>query len=316
MREKRHTHHPPKMNPMRKIFCALLLFVLLAGCNATKPTATAPASNVAAQEAQFPSDDLNRPVDLKAPAQRVIVIGPGAVETMFAIGADKQLIGRDNYANVPPAAKAVAIAGDFQGPNVEQSVALRPDLVIVQGETYDKTRVENWQAKIGAPVAVLTPRRLQMVRADIVKMGAWTDKTAQAQKISAQLNISRPTKAGPKAFIEIGRSPLYSAGPDTLVGNVIEAAGFSDAAQIKGYQPMNIESVLANPPDVYIVPSDKPKAEIVEQLRQSPTLSKLDCIQKGRVIVIEGDLILRPGPRLKQGIEKLRKQSSIFSAQN
>lgn len=300
------------MNQIPKIFRALPLFALLAGCNA-KPAATPPASNGAAQGAQFPSDDLDRPVNLNAPAKRVIVIGPGAVETMFAIGADEQLVGRDNYAAVPPAATTVAIAGDFQGPNVEQSVALRPDLIIVQGETYDKARVENWQTKIGVPVAVLTPRTLKMVREDIIKIGQWTGQTDQARNVAATLNLPAPPKNGPKAFIEIGRSPLYSAGPDTLVGNVIEAAGFTNAAQIKGYQPYNIESLLANPPDVYLATSDKPKAQILAELRKSPTLSKLDCVQKGRVIVIDGDLILRPGPRLKQGIEKLRNINALLN---
>ena len=290
----------------RFILIVLPLCASLAGCSAPKQPAA--PSTTTAQGTQFPNDDLDRPVNLSAPAQRVIVIGPGAVETMFALGADKQLVGRDNYATIPTAAKAVAIAGDFQGPNVEQSVALRPDLIIVQGETYDATRSENWQSKIGAPVAALTPHNLKMVREDIYKMGQWTGKTAAAQKVAATLNFPNPPVNGPKAFIEIGRSPLYSAGPDTLVGNVIEAAGFGNAAQIKGYQPYNIESLLAAPPDVYIVTSDKPKAEVVAELRKSPTLSKLDCIRKGRVIVMEGDLILRPGPRLKQGIEKLRIQ--------
>ena len=287
---------------------ALPILLLLAGCGAPKPAATPPASKGAAQNAEFPNDDLGRPINLKSPAQRVIVIGPGAIETMFAIGAGKQLVGRDNYAAVPPAATKVAIAGDFQGPNVEQSVALRPDLIIVQGETYDRARVENWQSKIGAPVAVLTPHTLKMVREDILKMGKWTGKTALAQKVAQTLNLSPSPGKGPTAFIEIGRAPLYSAGPDTLVGNIIEAAGFSNAAQIKGYQPYNIESLLAAPPDFYIATSDKPKAQVVAELKKSPTLSKLKCVQTGRVIVVEGDLILRPGPRMKQGIEKLKEQ--------
>ena len=296
-----------------KLNFALPLLILLAGCAAPRQPATAPAPAPRVGKFVFPNDDLGRPVALKAPAQRVIVIGPGAVETMFALGAQKQLVGRDNYAAVPPAAKNVAIAGDFQGPNVEQAVALRPDLIIVQGETYDKSRVENWQTKIGVPVAALTPRTLQMVREDIIKIGQWTGRAARAGEVAATLKLPTPPANRLKAFIEIGRSPLYSAGPDTLVGSVIEAAGFRNAAQIKGYQQINIESVLANPPDVYIATSDKPKAQIVAELRKSPTLSKLDCIRKGRVIVIDGDLILRPGPRLNEGITQLSEVRDQFS---
>ena len=292
---------------------ALPILALLAGCKASAPVATSPApSPNGVAKTAFPGDDLGRPVDLKAPAKRIIVIGPGAIETMFALGADKQLVGRDNYAIVPPAAKNVAIAGDFQGPNVEQSVALRPDLIIVQGETYDKARAENWQSKIGVPVAILTPHTLQMVREDILKMGKWTGKTASAQKVAATLNAPAPPQNGPTAFIEIERSPLYSAGPDTLVGNVVEAAGFRNVAQIKGYQPYNIESLLAAPPDVYLATSDKPKAQVVAELKKSPTLSKLKCVQTGRVIVLNGDLILRPGPRLKQGIAQLQNEREII----
>ena len=292
-----------------KLHFALPLVILLAGCTAPKPTATAPANtNIKAQGALFPNDDLDRPVDLSAPAKRVIVIGPGAVEVMFAIGANKQLIGRDGYATVPPEAKKIAVAGDFQGPNVEQAIALRPDLIIVQGETYDKGRAENWQKNISVPVAVLTAKSLQMVRDDIIKIGQWTGKIEAARKVAAELNVPAPSGEKTKAFIEIERSPLYSAGPDTLVGNVVEAAGLANVAQIKGYQAYNIESLLTNPPDVYLVTSDKPKAQIVAELQKSPTLSKLDCIRQGRVIVMNGDLILRPSPRLKQGIEKLQEQ--------
>ena len=299
-----------------KLRFALPLLLLLAGCAAPRPVATPPASNTNLQGAQFPKDDLDRPIHLSAPAQSVIVIGPGAVETMFAIGAGKQLVGRDGYATVPPAAKDVAIAGDFQGPNVEQAVALRPDLIIVQGETYDRSRIENWQSKIGVPVAALTPTNLKMAREDILKIGQWTAKIDEARQIAATLNLPAPSPNGPKAFIEIGRTPLYSAGPDTLVGNVIEAAGFSNAAPIKGYQPMNIESLLANPPDVYLATSDKPKTQIIAELQKSPTLSKLDCVRRGRVIVIDGDLILRPGPRLKQGIEVLQRERLLYPLTN
>ena len=291
---------------LSKLARLIPLLAVLAGCApAQKPAPPALPTQTAAQ---FPADDLGRAVDLKAPAQRVIVIGPGAIETVYALGAQKQLVGRDNFAAVPPAAKTIAIAGDYQGPNVEQAIALRPDLIIVQGETYDAARADDWQGVIGAPVAVLSPNDLEKVRAGLEKLGAWLGKPDAAQTLAATLEFAPSPKNGPTAFIEIGRSPLYTAGPDTLVGNVIEAAGLGNAASIKGYQPYNVESLLAAPPDFYIATSVKPKAEILSELRKSPTLSKLRCVQEGRVIVVDGDLLLRPGPRLRQGIEQIKEQ--------
>ena len=282
------------------------MLALLSGCAATqKPV---PPAATIQTSVSFPADDLGRTVNLKAPAKRVIVIGPGAIETVYALNAQKQIIARDSWTPQIEAAKKLPVAGDYRGPNVEQSIVLRPDLVIVQGETYDQNRAGDWQTQIGAPVAILTPRDLKTVRSEMEKIGAWLGKSGAAKKLAATLIFAAPPPNGPTAFIETGDAPLYTAGPDTLVGQVLEAAGFVNAVSVKGYQPYNVESLLAAPPDFYIVPSEKTRAQILNKLRKSPALSKLECVRKGRVIVMDGDLILRPGPRLKLGIEGLRRE--------
>ena len=290
----------------------LLLAPLLAGCAApTKPTP--PVAKVA-QSAAFPTDDLGRVVALKAPARRVITLAPGATETVFALGAQAQLVGRDQISDFPAAAKKLPVAGDYQGPNIEQTIALRPDLVIVQGETLDKTRVEAWQNKIGAPVAALSAHTLSQVRAGIEKIGAWTGTADKAKILAQTLDFPKPnpSAAPDKAtvFIEIDPTSLYTAGAGTLVSDVVETSGLRNVAKIKGYAPYNIESLLADAPDFYLSPTTKTKADKMRELQSSPTLSKLKCVQAGRVIVINEDLILRPGPRLRQGVLELQLEDA------
>ncbi len=287
-------------------------FLLLAGCqNAPQTAAPVLSKTVSKTVSGFasPKDDLGREIALKAPAKRVIVIGPGAIETVFALGAAKQLVGRDNYADFPAAAKKVAIAGNYQGPNVEKSIALRPDLVIVQGETWDKTRVEQWETQIGVPVAALVATNLFEVADDIEKIGKWTDHAAKSSRIAASLRpkVGASFAPGPPAFIEIGRSPLYTAGQKTLVNSVLSAAHYANAAKVTGYQPYGLESLLANQPEVYIVPSKAKREKVLRDLRAHTVLSKLPCVRAGQIVVIDPDLILRPGPRLRLGIEQLRK---------
>ena len=288
------------------------LALLLAGCAApTKPT---PPVAKTAPVATFPTDDLGRTIALKAPAKRVITLAPGATETVFALGAQAQLVGRDQISDYPAEAAKLPVAGDYQGPNIEQTIALRPDLVIVQGETLDPARVETWQTKIGAPVAALSAHTLGEVRAGIEKIGAWTGTSDKAVTLAKTLDFARP-KANASAnkatvFIEIDPTSLYTAGAGTLVSDVVEAGGFRNAAKIKGYAPYNIESLLATAPDFYLAPTTKSKAEKVRELQSSPTLSKLKCVQAGRVIVINGDLILRPGPRLRQGVLELQLEDA------
>jgi len=258
----------------------------------------------------FPADDLGRPVALKQPAKRVVAIGPGLVETMFTLGAQKQLVGRDDYADFPLPAKQVAIAGDFNGPNIEQCLALRPDLVIVQGETSNRAKFDDWQSKLGVPVAALTTTNFDDLARDLRNVGAWIGQKARANALAKHFQSpSAPLKPGAKALIETGDSPGFIAGRGTLVSEAARHAGYrniADELEIDGYKQVNIEALLVHPPDLVIVPSKKPKAQVLATLRADGALASLSCVKAGRVVVVNGDWLLRPGPRLLEGVAALR----------
>ncbi|HEX9996820.1 MAG TPA: helical backbone metal receptor [Abditibacterium sp.] len=285
--------------------CLFFLLLPLSGCQK-------PQVSKLKQEnlgPRFPTDDLNRAVELANPAQRVVVIGPGAIETIFALGAGAKLVGRDSYADFPAEAKKIAIAGDYSGPSVEKCIALRPDLVLVQGETWDKARVEQWQTQIGAPVAALVATDVNGVRKGIKKIGKWLGEAKKADGLAA--NIRPQAFYGQhSAFIEVGRSPLWTAGQNTLVSDVASHGGFKNVAKVRGYQAFNLESLLALQPETYLVPSKSSRAVVLRQLRASPTLSKLKCVKRGHVVVIHPDLLLRPGPRLMNGMALLGTEAS------
>lgn len=49
-------------------------------------------------------DGMGNSVLLPAPAKRIVVLVPHAVETLYAIGAGKQLVAAVDYSDYPPAA--------------------------------------------------------------------------------------------------------------------------------------------------------------------------------------------------------------------
>jgi ABC-type hemin transport system substrate-binding protein len=53
-------------------------------------------------------------------------LGQGANERVFALGAQKALVGRDDYADFPPLRRKSRYAGNYTGPSVEKCIALRP----------------------------------------------------------------------------------------------------------------------------------------------------------------------------------------------
>lgn len=284
----------------------------------------------------MPRDDLDRVVELRAIPKRVLVIGPGATEIVFALGQGAKLAGRDSASDYPSEAAKVSVIGDFNGPNIERAVAANPDFVIVQGETYGRDRIDEWQKQIGAPVASVAATSVKGVAQDIRKIGAWLGASDQAKTVASNiepgLDASFKSNANGKvktAIVEVQRSPLMVVGKETLIDDVLNRAGFKNGANVEGYKQLNLESLLANPPDFYIVPSDKLKNasdvklklasernRVLDSLRQTPGLKNLECVRRGRVLIVPADWVLRPGPRLADGIKEMTRQRLQLDAKD
>lgn len=292
----------------------------LAGCTrnapSSPPSVSSPTSPpVAVPSTILPKDDLGREIKLAAAPRRVVSLAPGVTETIYALGAGDKLAGRDQSSDYPAAAKKLPVVGDFNGPFAEKVVALRPDLIIAQGETYDLARVELWQRKCGVPVVLLQPKSIASVQQGIEKIAAWLGVPEKSRPLVQKLgNSGRQMRKGAAfvrwpSFIEVGRTPLWSAGSDTLIGDVLTRNGLGNVARINGYKPYSAESLAKGDPEFYIVTDNKPDvARSLRELRAVSSLRGLKCIRRGRVIVVPADLVLRPGPRLAQGISEIEKQ--------
>ena len=60
---------------------------------------------------------------------RVVSLAPNLTEMLFAVGAEKNLVGTDDASNFPPAARRLPKVGAMQ-PDIEKIAALKPDLVL------------------------------------------------------------------------------------------------------------------------------------------------------------------------------------------
>ena len=62
---------------------------------------------------------------------RIVSLTPSATEVVAALGAERQLVGVDDYSEFPAAVKALPKVGSFLAPNLEAIVKLSPTVVIV-----------------------------------------------------------------------------------------------------------------------------------------------------------------------------------------
>src|SRR5258707_640494 len=104
------------------------------------------------------TDTAGRRIVLAAPAQRIVSLAPHLTELAFAAGAGGKLVAASDYNDFPPQAARLPRVASAGGIDIEQILALRPDLVLAwrldaTGKALD--RLES----LGVPLAYLEPHR-------------------------------------------------------------------------------------------------------------------------------------------------------------
>jgi ABC-type hemin transport system substrate-binding protein len=105
---------------------------------------------------------------------------------------------------------------------------------------------------------------------------------------------------------------VWAAGPDTFYDGVLEIAGAVnalDAAAIH-YPELSREGLAALDPDVIldvVAGIDERGLEIEEIMSGWGALTELRAVRDGRVRVLEGDLMVVPGPRLPELVARIAR---------
>jgi ABC-type Fe3+-hydroxamate transport system substrate-binding protein len=110
-----------------------------------------------------------------------------------------------------------------------------------------------------------------------------------------------------RVFYQLSAEPLYTAGREAFVTDLIKRAGGQSvtAGVPEAWPRYSEESVVAAKPDAIILPTGgsmgSANADVADGLKKSP------AVLEGRVIKIDGDLLVRPGPRAIDGLEQLAR---------
>jgi iron complex transport system substrate-binding protein len=257
------------------------------------------------------ADDLQRPVRLPAPAQRIVSLAPSITESLFAIGAGNLICGVTDFCTYPEAARKKPHVGGMTTPSIEAIVRLQSDLILVSMEGNTRQDFDRLTGT-GTPVFVTNPRSLQGIRRSIGQLGFLTGHRQEADLLLASMKAredSIDARSGGRrvrVFLFLSLQPLLAAGSNTFINDLLQHAGADNlAARAPGtYPAISREAVLAQHPDAIIVTSDI--ATVADSLTdQFPEWRQLDALHTGRIYRIDPDLISRPGPRAVDGLELL-----------
>ncbi|HEU4932989.1 MAG TPA: cobalamin-binding protein [Pyrinomonadaceae bacterium] len=259
------------------------------------------------------TDDAGRRVSLPARVTRVVSLAPNLTEIVFAVGAGDRLVGRTSYCDYPPEAKAVAEIGDTLHPSLERIIALKPQVVLISTSSQLEVFTQQLQNQ-NIAAFVTDPHDLEGVFRSIQQIGEMLGQKEQSdqlvQKLRERTSVVEQAVKGKqpvRVFYQVSGEPLYTAGHDAFVTDLMRRAGITSVtADVPGAWPKySNESALAARPEAIILPTGgsmgSANSDVTEALRQSP------AVLQGRVYKINDDYLTRPGPRAIDGLEAMAR---------
>jgi iron complex transport system substrate-binding protein len=247
------------------------------------------------------------------PARRIVSLSPSTTEALFALGEGGRVVGRSRYCNYPPEALHVPAVGGFIDASLEAIVGLKPDLVVGAQGPAGRSVVDQLSA-LG--IASYFPRTESVpeIEAMIEGLGQRTGAAASAEVLLGEMRRKRDAigravagRPKPKVLLVFGFGPVVVAGPDGFPNEMLSLSGGRNVVERGGaYPTVNLERLLALDPDV-IIDATYPESDAAGMDKDDPTWRELSAVKKGKVVVLRDEALLRPGPRVVEGLAVLAR---------
>ena len=257
------------------------------------------------------TDQVGRTIEVPDNPTRVIALAPSITEIIYDLGEEKRLVGVTQYSTFPPAAETLPRVGSYVRLDIEKIVALKPDLCIATKDGNPKHIIDKI-VSLGIPVYVINPRNLQQIMDTIRSLGS----LLHAEQAAAELLLDMEWRIGqvgaqvkkgrhkPRVFFQIDAEPLFSAGTNTFIHELIElAGGINTAAGEVSYPRYSWEDIIVLQPEIVMISSMAGGLAPEYLLNSWKKWNLLSAVKNDKVFVVDAELFDRPTPRLIDGLE-------------
>jgi iron complex transport system substrate-binding protein len=248
------------------------------------------------------------------PPQRIVSVAPNITEILFTLGLDTQIVGVTDFCDYPESAKQKPKIGGFSNPNLEQIIALKPDLVVVTADSNQDAMAKQL-LRLNIPIYVINPQTIFGILTTIHRLGEVTGTVAQSDKLNQQLHqrinqIKQKTQGlqKPKVLFLWSEKPLITAGRGTFTDSLIALAGGINIAHVSKikYPKYSMEEIIRQQTEIIIVANMQNQIDSIVLSRWQKWI-QIPAVQQKKVYSINSDLFARPAPRIIDGLEELAK---------
>jgi iron complex transport system substrate-binding protein len=263
-------------------------------------------------------------VQALAKMPRIVSVSGATTEIVYALGAEKQLVGTDTTSLYPAAALQTPKVGYMRQLSAEGLLSLKPDAVI--GTTEAGPHVVMDQIRnAGVKVELVeADHSWAEVQRKVAAVGRATARVAQAAALQAKLDaqwaevlatVARRGGRKPRAIFVLSHSGSPQvAGEKTAAHAMLNYAGLDNAlistgsANFAGYRAMTPEAVVTAAPDVIVTTTQGVEAVGgVEKFWQRPGLELTPAYKRRALVALDALYLIGFGPRLPQAVAELHQ---------
>jgi len=241
-----------------------------------------------------------------AAAERVVSLAPSLTDMVLELGAADRLAGLLDGGPRAESLKSLPSVGRYGQVNLEQILALQPDLLLVWPGAVPDAQLQRLKS-VGIPVYVADPHRLQDISRQFRELGERLGRVEKGRELAeafdtrmAQLRAQYHREQPLKVFYQVWDRPLYTVGGRQIISEALEVCGgrnlFADldlpAPQV------GQEAVLARDPQVILAASE-------DQLRGWNGMQQLAATRLRQLWVVPDRNLEKPSFAMLDATEKL-----------
>lgn len=256
------------------------------------------------------TDQLGRPLELKAIPKRIVSVVPSQTELLYDLGLAEEVVGITKFCIHPQQwFRTKARVGGTKQLHLQKIRELVPDLIIANKEENVEEQILGLAGEF--PVWVSDVNTLEDALQMIDSIGIVVGREEKAHQMVQQLKeafarLPKPTTPGPSACYLIWKDPYMTVGGDTFIHDMLQRAGFTNLyAAATRYPEVRIGHLKEMGCEVLLL-SSEPYPFHQKHIDELQAL-----LPHTRIVLVDGELFSWYGSRLLHSpayFEQLQQQ--------